>query len=159
LVGKMRSVALYMCFALSDTEKVCLEPFHDTSLELKELLWPSFCYQPHSMAPPQRPPASSAVGPAENYISAPLIPSLRILRVSSQQAGLSSANTRTAACRKSSSRRSSSASCRTTPRAGSGSYTQRAVMVPLHLQLCLLLQVTGVTQRAPTCSASFVTAG
>jgi hypothetical protein len=135
LVGKMRSVALYMCFALSDTEKVYLEPFHDTSLELKELLWPSFCYQPHSMAPPQRPPASSAVGPAENYISAPLIPSLRILRVSSQQAGLSSANTRTAACRKSSSRRSSSASCRTTPRAGSGSYTQRAVMVPLMSRL------------------------
>jgi len=43
--------------------------------------------------------------------------------------------------------------------AGSESYTQRAAMVPLHLQLCLLLQVPGVTQRAPTCSASFVKVG
>ena len=46
------------------------------------------------MVPAQHPPATSAVGPAENYISTPLIPSLRILGVSSQPAGLSSANHR-----------------------------------------------------------------
>jgi len=107
---------------------------------------PVFCYQPRSMVPAQHPPATSAVGPAENYISTPLIPSLRIHGVSSQPAGLSSANHR-----KSLSRRSSSASCRQPcVHAGSESYTQRAAMVPLHLQLCLLLQVPGVTQRAPT---------
>jgi len=46
------------------------------------------------MVPAQHPPATSAVGPAENYISTPLIPSLRILGVSSQPAGLSSPNHR-----------------------------------------------------------------
>jgi len=46
------------------------------------------------MVPAQHPPATSAVGPAEKYISTPLIPSLRILGVSSQPAGLSSANHR-----------------------------------------------------------------
>ena len=55
---------------------------------------PVFCYQPRSMVPAQHPPATSAVGPAENYISTPLIPSLRILGVSSQPAGLSSPNHR-----------------------------------------------------------------
>jgi len=42
LFGKMKSDVLYMCFALSDTEQVYLEPFRDTSLELNDLLWPSF---------------------------------------------------------------------------------------------------------------------
>ena len=55
---------------------------------------PVFCYQPRSMVPAQHPPATSAVGPAEKYISTPLILSLRILRVSSQPTGLSSTNHR-----------------------------------------------------------------
>jgi len=54
LFGKMKSDVLYMCFALSDTEQVYLEPFRDTSLELNDLLWPVFCYQPRSMAPLQQ---------------------------------------------------------------------------------------------------------
>ena len=111
------------------------------------------------MVPAQHPPATSAVGPAENYISTPLIPSLRILGVSSQPAGLSSANHRS--CRLLEELVEEVLLCflPATLRAGSESYTQRAAMVPLHLQLCLLLQVPGVTQRAPTCSASFVKVG